>query len=257
MRFKNKVVLVTGATQNTGLEIAALFIQEGAKVIVNGHNDAALKSGEKRLKEKQLTGFSLIAADISNEREVVEMFDQIKKEYGRLDVLVNNACHQGIGYGFDASPDQFFEVIRVNLFGTFLVSQQAVKIMEQQDSGGVIVNLGSNVSTRAIHERTAYVASKGGIDALTRSMATDLGPKGIRVNLVAPGYINTQRWETLAEEVKQRRRKNVPSGEEASGEDVARVVLFLASEDSKAMHGARLLVDGGSSAQHLPVDIDI
>jgi len=257
MRFKNKVVLVTGATQNTGLEIASAFIREGAQVIVNGHNEAAIKIGDERLKERRLSDYCMIAADISHADEVVEMFDQIKKEYGRLDVLVNNACHQGIGYGFDVSPEQFFEVIRVNLYGTFMVSKQAVQLMEQQDAKGVIVNLGSNVSTRAIHDRTAYVASKGGVDALTRSMATDLGSRGIRVNLVAPGYINTQRWDTLSDEIKDRRRMNVPTGKEASGEEIAKVVLFLASEDSGAMNGARLVVDGGSSAQHLPVDIDM
>lgn len=153
-------------------------------------------------------------------------------------------------------PDFFLTVIKTNMLGTFQVSQQAVKIMMQQESRGVIVNLGSNVSMRAIRNRTAYVASKGGVDALTRSMAVDLGPKGIRVNEVAPGYIYTDRWDKLDESVMKRRRLNTPIGKEATADDIAQAVAFLASDASKNIAGERLVVDAGCSAQHMPIDVD-
>ena len=102
----------------------------------------------------------------------------------------------------------------------------------------------------------AYVASKGGIDALTRSMAVDLGPRGIRVNMVAPGYIHTDRWDKLDESLCTRRRNNCPLRPEASAEDIAQAVAFLASDASANICGERLVVDGGCSAQHMPEDAD-
>ena len=130
-------------------------------------------------------------------------------------------------------------------------------MMLKQESRGVIVNLGSNVSTRAIRKRTAYVASKGGLDALTRSMAIDLGPKGIRVNMVAPGYIFTDRWEKISDETRTRRRQNCPIGTEATADDIAQAVAFMASDASRNICGERLVVDAGCSAQHMPVDVDV
>ena len=190
MRFKDKVVLVTGTSRNTGVGIAALFIREGAKVCINSSSAKSTTEGGNFLREMGLNDFMECPADISNTEQVIAMFAKIKEKYGRIDILVNNACNQGIGPVFEEmTPDYFMSVVKVNLLGTFQVSLEAVKMMLQQESRGVIVNLGSNVSLRAIHNRTAYVSSKGGIDALTRSMAIDLGPKGIRVNMVAPGYI--------------------------------------------------------------------
>lgn len=115
-------------------------------------------------------GFVEIPCDISDLKQVEHMFAVIREKFGRLDILVNNACNQGIGAPFEEmEPDFFLTVIKTNMLGTFQVSQQAVKIMMQQESRGVIVNLGSNVSMKGTSNRTAYVASKGGVDALTRS----------------------------------------------------------------------------------------
>jgi NAD(P)-dependent dehydrogenase (short-subunit alcohol dehydrogenase family) len=185
------------------------------------------------------------------------MFTRIKEEFGRIDILVNNAAHLGEAGKFeDVSPDFFLDVLKVNLLGTFQVAQQAVKMMLKQTSKGIIINIGSNVSTQSIHDRTAYVTSKGGIDALTRSMAIDLAPKGIRVNMVAPGYVYSNRWDTLSEEVINRRHANIPLGKEATGKDIAEAVAFLASDSAKNICGERLVLDGGCAAQLLPSDVD-
>lgn len=258
MRFQDKVVLVTGASRNTGVGIAALFIREGAKVCICGSTPASTEQGGRFLRDMGLDGFIEVPCDIGNTDEVRAMFAVIRKTFGRIDIVVNNACNQGIGKPFEEmDPAYFMSVIQTNLLGTFQVSQEAVKMMLQQESRGVIVNLGSNVSTRAIRNRTAYVASKGGLDALTRSMAVDLSPKGIRVNMVAPGYIYTDRWDKLDEVSRTRRRKNCPLGFEASADDIAQAVAFLASDASRNIAGERIVVDAGCSAQHMPVDVDI
>ena len=256
-RFENKVALVTGTSRNTGVAIAALFLREGARVFVCSSTPESTARGAARLREMGLDGFTEVPADIGDPAQVERLFQTIRDTAGRLDILVNNACDQGIGAPFEEmTMDYFLGVVRTNLGGTFLVSRHAVQMMLRQESRGVIVNLGSNVSTRAIRNRTAYVASKGGIDALTRSMAVDLGPKGIRVNEVAPGYIYTDRWDRLDAIVRDRRRRNCPLHQEATGDDIAQAVAFLASDAARNICGERLVVDAGCSAQHMPEDVD-
>ena len=257
MRFSDKVVLVTGASRNTGWGIAARFVAEGATVFVNGTTAEGVARAVAELQSRG--GERLIAApaDLGDPAAVDALFALIRQRTGRLDVLVNNAVLQGVGHSFeDTSLELFEQVLRVNLVGLFHVSRETAKMMIAH-GGGAIVNVGSNVSTRAIRKRSAYVASKGGVDGLTLAMAVDLGPRGIRVNTVAPGYIHTERWDTLSEHDTLRRRANIPLGREASADEVAAAVLFLASDEAAGIHGARLVVDGGCSAQHMPVDCDL
>jgi 3-oxoacyl-[acyl-carrier protein] reductase len=257
MRFSDKVVLVTGASRNTGLGIAAQFATEGATVFVNGTTTEGVGRAVADLHSRGCERLIEAPADLGNAAAVESLFALIRERTGRLDVLVNNAVLQGIGFAFEDTPlEQFEKVLRVNLVGMFHVSREAAKMMIAQGRGA-IVNIGSNVSTRAIRKRSGYVASKGGVDALTLAMAVDLGPRGIRVNTVAPGYIHTQRWETLSEHDTHRRRANVPLGKEASADEIAAAVLFLASDEASNIHGARLVVDGGCSAQHMPYDVDV
>lgn len=256
-RFKGKVIIVTGASRNTGVAIARRFIREGAIVYSSASTEESTRHGAELIRASACGDFKSVACDISDEAQVKALFAKVLDDQGRLDILVNNACNQGIGPKFlDMASDFFLTVVKTNLLGTFQMCREAAKIMAKQESRGVIVNLGSNVSTRAIRNRTAYVASKGGIDALTRSIALDLGPLGIRVNEVAPGYINTNRWDKLDESVKARRRHNCPLRREATGDDIAGAVAFLASEDSGNMTGERIVVDAGCSCQHMPEDVD-
>lgn len=257
MRFQDQFVLVTGAAQHTGLGIAEAFAAEGARVFLNDKSSELVAQALALLRGKGFDGLTGVPGDVSQPDGVAAIFRVIAEQGDRLDVLVNNAAHLGVGPGFLELPLDLFEtVVRVNLVGTFHVSQSAARLMKQR-GGGAIVNLGSNVSTRAIHHRTAYLASKGGVDALTLSMAVDLAPYGIRVNSVAPGYIHTSRWDALPEEHVRRRRANVPLGREATASDIAQAVLFLASSQAANITGTRLVVDGGCSAQHLPPDIDV
>ena len=257
-RFKDKIVLVTGGNRNTGLAIVAKFVEEGARVFMCGSTPGSTAKGAAFLEEHGCKGVRSIPCDVSDPAQVKNLFDVIEKEAGRLDILVNNAAHQGIGKPFvEMDPAYVMEVLGVNVRGGFQVTQQAVnRFFLKQESRGVVVFLSSNTAMRAIRNRTAYCASKGAINSMVRAIALDLGPLGIRVNACAPGYIYTERWDVLPEEKKARRRLNCPLRHEATGRDIANVVAFLASEESGNMTGEIVTCDAGCSCQHMPEDVD-
>ena len=259
--FKDKVVLVTGGCRNTGLEIADRFLREGAEVFVCGSNDESVARGREALAARGHTKFHVIKCDVGQKESVAAMLDEVERTAGRMDVLVSNAANFGIGHGetLDMTEEMLFEVLNVNVGGTFRVVQGVAKrfFMRQErdaytNQRGVVVCVGSNTSERVSRKRLAYCTSKGGLDSMVRSFATDFGPLGIRINMVAPGYIRTDRWEWLSEEVKAKRRSNTLTGMEADGQDVAAAVLFLASSGARAFQGARIVQDSGSSVQLYP-----
>lgn len=256
MRVSNKVALITGSTRHTGYGIAEKFIQEGAVVAVNGRNTADVSEVAKKLRVKYDTKIIECPGSISSEEDVDVMYKKLLQETEKIDILVNNACSLGVGYNFLDTPTSLWDdVIAVNIRGLFLCSQRAARIMADQN-GGAIVNIGSTLGQRAILNRTAYVTTKGAIEAATRAIALDLAPHGIRVNSVLPGYIHTSRWEDLSDDVRSIRRNNVPLGAESTYEDVANAVVFLSSVDAKNITGSSLVVDGGCSAQWLPKSVD-
>ena len=260
-RFEKKVVLVTGGARNTGLEIVDLFVREGAKVYFCGSSEESVANGVKALEARGLTGYRGVKCDVSKREDVERFLDVIEKESGRLDVVVSNAANFGLGQGtsLETNDDQFRSVLEVNVLGGFRLVQLAANrfFMKQErdaytDQRGVVVFVGSNSSERVSRNRITYVASKGAMDSMMKSFAVDLGPKGIRVNMVAPGFIWTSRWEFLTDEIKAQRRSLVPNGHEAQGRDVAEAVAFFASDAARGCQGARLVMDGGSSAQLYP-----
>jgi len=264
-RFADKVVLVTGGNRNTGLWLVKKFVDEGARVFTCARNEKSAADGEKSLGEMGVTGVRMLLCDISKPDQVAAMFDVIEKEAGTLDILVNNAANQGLGHGgpLEMSPEKFNEVFAVNVVGGFQVTQAACNrffMKRPYEVGGpyrgTVVFLSSNTAMRAIRGRTAYCSSKGAINSMVRALALDLSPLGIRVNCCAPGYINTSRWDVLDPAIAARRRANCPLGREASGEDIANVVAFLASDDSGNMAGEIVTCDAGCSCQHMPADVD-
>ena len=258
-RFGNKVVLVTGGNRNTGLMLVKKFVDEGAKVFMCGSSAGSTAEGVETLKSMGVTGVTAQACDVGNRSQVEALLDLIEKEAGRLDILVNNAADQGLGHGgvLDMDPELILKVMGTNVRGGFQVTQAVAKrFFVKQESRGVVVFLSSNTAQRAIRGRVAYCASKGAINSMVRALALDLAPFGIRVNACAPGYINTSRWDTLDPEIAARRRANCPLGREATGEDIANVVAFLASSDSGNMTGEIVTCDAGCSCQHMPADVD-
>lgn len=260
-RFDGKVVLVTGGSRNTGLEIVDHFVREGARVFYCGRSRETVDAGAAELRKRGLDGFVGVVCNVGRKAEVDAMMDVIERAAGRLDIVISNAANLGIGHGetLEMTEDMLLEVLNDNLGGTFRVVQAACNrfFMRQEANPktgqrGVVVCIGSNSSERVSRKRLAYCTSKGGLDAMVKCLAVDLGPLGIRVNLLAPGYIWTTRWNFLPEEVKAKRRANTLIGRESDGQDVARAAAFLASDDARTFQGSRLLMDSGACAQMFP-----
>ncbi len=267
MLLKEKIALVTGSTRNAGFGIARVLASHGAFVFVHGRseNDATdaadklaaeletnpckPKGGDKQnpvgaTGAARGPGFAGLGAELSSLDEIDSMFQRIESVAGRLDVLVNNACHLGLGHSFLETPVSFFEdVLSVNARATFVCAQHAARLMG--DAGGSIINIGSITTRRAIPDRAAYITSKGTVESFTRAAALELGSLGIRVNCVVPGYIHTERTEALTEAERRSMRAAIPLGREAYPDDIGEAVLYFASSASRAVTGASLSVAAG------------
>ena len=248
-----KVVLVTGAGRGIGRAIAERFGGTGAAVAANDIDGEAAAATAEAISQADGTAMA-VQADVSDSAQVAAMVDAVMAEHGRIDVLVNNA---GIVsptlHFFEATEEWWRRIIDVNLTGHFLVSQPVARIMAKQ-GGGSIVNMSSGGATRAHRSFTAYDATKGGIEALTRAMALDLGPYNVRVNALVPGSIDTS---GMAEDARKLRGENVPLGRIGEPLDMAGAALFLASDEAAYITGETLRVDGGMLAQQRSATVDI
>ncbi len=257
MSWKSKTVLVTGAEANTGYATVRRFAVEGAQVFLHAPTLDVAREAACRLKAESGQTVHPVGADFRNPEEIKAMVGKIGTEAHGLDVLVNNAVDLALGYGFLDVPYKFLtDAVAVNFTGLFLCSQLTARLMIQRH-GGTIINIGSITSERVTRNRAVYVATKGAVDTLTRAMAVELGPLGIRVNCVAPGHIYTSRWLNLSEGDVERRRANIPLGRESTPDDIADAVHFLASDQARCITGVRLPVDGGNLAQLHPKHSDV
>lgn len=252
MRLANKVALITGGTSGIGEACAILFAREGAKVAITGRNEtrghavsaSILKMGGQAI---------FIRTDVRHAAECQRAVDDTLRAFGHLDILFNNA---GIFYPqttLECSEEQWDLQIDINLKGTFLMSKAALPAMIEQGSGA-IVNNSSGWGLVGGDKAVAYCASKGGVVLLTKAMAVDHGRQGIRVNCICPGDVDTP---MLPEDAKMRGLdwktylagcQNRPMGRIGTPDEIAKAVLFLASDDSSFMTGAALVVDGGGTA---------
>nr|WHW29172.1 putative short-chain dehydrogenase/reductase familyshort-chain dehydrogenase/reductase family [uncultured bacterium] len=249
----NKVVLVTGGAGGIGRSIAERFAGQGCKVVVNDVNAAAAQDVVDSI---VAAGGSAIAAvaDVSDSAQVAAMFDTLVAEYDHIDVLVNNAgLVSPMLHFFEADEAWWRKIIDVNLTGHFLCSHVAARMMAKA-GGGCIINMSSGGATRAHRAFTAYDATKGGIEALTRAMALDLGPYGIRVNALMPGSIDTSGLDL---DQRKLRGENVPLGRIGEPIDMTGAALFLASDDASYITGDVIKVDGGMLAQQRSATVDI
>ncbi|MBT8240563.1 MAG: SDR family oxidoreductase [Acidimicrobiia bacterium] len=251
--LKDKVVLVTGAGKGIGRAIAERFATVGAKLAVNDVDPDGVDRTVGAITASGGTAMAAVA-DVSDASQVNSMIDAVMAEHGRIDVLVNNAGLVGpMLHFFEADEAWWRKIIDVNLTGHFLVSHPTARIMAKQ-GGGCIINMSSGGATKAHRAFTAYDATKGGIEALTRAMALDLGPYNIRVNALMPGSIDTQGLDL---EARKLRGENVPLGRIGEPRDMTGAALFLASDDAGYITGDVIKVDGGMTAQQRSATVDI
>lgn len=239
-----KVAFVTGATRGIGKAIAIMFAKEGYDIAINYRveNDELedIRKEIEALNVKVLLG----KADVSNFEECQQLVDEIIKEYGKIDVLVNNAGITKDTLLLRMKEEEFRNVIDVNLVGTFNVTKNVIPYMLKAKEGRII-NISSVVGISGNAGQTNYAASKAGIIGFTKSLAKEVGSRNVLVNAVAPGFIETNMTAVLKDEMKENIANQIPLKRMGQVEDVARVVKFLASEDSSYITGQVIHVDGG------------
>jgi len=245
--LKGKKALVTGASRGIGKGIALALATQGADVAINYHSSQ--EEAEKVVSEIKRVGqdsFSL-QADVSNSSQVAKMFAEVKNKWGRLDILVNNAGILKFANFEEISEEDWDKILDVNLKGQFLCAKEAVKLMSQ---GGRIINIASVASGGVgigFNQIAHYTASKGGVVALTENMALELAKKGINVNAIAPGVIETDMTAGMLsdEKAKTDLLARIPKGRVGKPQDIGAAVAFLASSEADYITGTVLYVDGG------------
>ncbi len=252
MRLQNKVALITGGTSGIGEATALLFAREGAKVAIVGRNEERGRAITKKITESGGQAI-FIRTDVSKAEDCKHAVNETLRTSGRLDILFNNAGVFFAQTALECSEKEWDLQIDINLKGTFLMSKYALEPMIAQRSG-VIVNNSSGWGLVGGDKAVAYCASKGGVVLLTKAMAIDHGGQGIRVNCVCPGDVDTPmlpedaRFRGLDWKSYLAGAENRPMGRIGTPEEIAKAVLFLASDDSSFITGAALAVDGGGTA---------
>lgn len=244
MRLEGKVALVTGASRGIGREIAFELAREGASVAVNyaGSEAKALEVVDG-IKAMGRDAFA-IQADVSSSDSVTEMVKETIEHFGKLDILVNNAGITKDNLLMRMKESEWDDVININLKGVFLCTKAVTRQMMKQRSGRII-NISSIVGVSGNPGQANYVAAKSGVIGLTKTTAKELSSRGITVNAIAPGFITTDMTDKLNEDVKSEMLKQIPLARFGEPKDIARTVIFLASEDGAYMTGQTLHVDGG------------
>lgn len=233
MRLKNKICIVTGAAQGIGAATVAKFADEGAIVIGCDTRAQPIAGAAKTF-----------AVDVTDRNQVDAMVAAVKEEFGRIDVLVNNAGITKDARLVKMTQQQFDAVIDVNLRGVFHCAQAVAETMLAQGSG-VILNASSVVGIYGNFGQTNYAAAKFGVIGFTKTWSRELGPKGVRVNAVAPGFVDTPILSTIPDKVLQHMKDQVPLGRLARASEIANVYAFLASDEASYINGAVIEVSGG------------
>ena len=241
LSLSEKVAVITGGARGIGKETAKKFLQEGAKVVICDFDEVA---GLATLDELGKDRLSFVKVDVTNTEQVNKMVKTTIDTYGRIDILVNNAGITRDGLLTKMDDAAWEKVVSVNLTGVYKCTRAVIPVMIEQKSG-VILNASSVVGIYGNIGQSNYVASKAGVIGLTKGWAKEFGPKGIRVNAVAPGFIETDMIAEVPEKILDLMKEKTPLKKLGKPNDIASAYLFLASDDANYINGAILSVDGG------------
>src|ERR1700693_3915478 len=241
--LKDKVALVTGASQGIGRETALALAEAGAKVAVAARNEEKLAAVVQDLAGTGGEAFA-VKMDVAEAEQIKAGFKAVVEKFGRLDILVNNAAITRDGLAMRMKAEDWEAVIRTNLTGAHLCIQQALPVMMKARAGRII-NISSVVAQSGNAGQANYVAAKAGLVGLTKAIAIEISSRNITVNAVAPGFIATPMTDVLSDAVKEELKKRIPLGRMGSGRDVAAAIVFLASDEAGYITGHVLDVNGG------------
>jgi len=246
-KLKNKVAVVTGASKGIGASIAKHFAAEGAKVVVNY---ASSKEGADSVVKEIIDNGGIaisVQADVSKEADVIRLFEKTKKTFGTLDVLVNNAVFQQFLPIEQASVEAFHQHFNVNVLGSILTIRASLKLFG--DKGGNIINISSGASKSPMAGVSLYSATKAALDAITISLSKELGAKNVRINSILPGATETEgatsAGVTAGSDYEKMFVANTPLGRRGQPQDIAKVAVFIASDDAAWITGEQISVSGG------------
>lgn len=244
--FKGKVVLVTGSSTGIGKEIAKSFASAGASVLINSRHESRARDCANEIISEGFEAEAM-AADVTSSSELSKMVHRIKEQYGKIDVLVNNAGRWLVKPSFEVTEEDWDGILDLNLKAAFFCCQKVGQLMREK-GGGSIINIASIMGETFIPMRAVYGPAKAGLIAMTRILASEWGPYNIRVNAVGPGFVLTEPFQKICQEGKELWpgvKERTPLGTYITMGDVAEAALFLASEKAKKITGQTLFVDGG------------
>jgi 3-oxoacyl-[acyl-carrier protein] reductase len=242
MLLKDKRVFVTGGSRGIGKAIVMACLSEGAHVSYLSTRESSFHGEMEEAAKKAGTSLKWYQGNVTDEEGIVKILDEVTKE--GLDVVVNNAGIERDGLVFRMGTEQWQQVIDVNLTGAFIVAREASRFMIRQRSGSII-NMASVIGLMGNAGQTNYAASKAGLIGFTKALAKETAKRGVRVNAIAPGFIKTDMTEKLKDDIKESIKAQIPMDKLGEPEDIAKAVLFLASEMSSYVTGQVLTVDGG------------
>ena len=240
----SKVVLVTGGSRGIGRQVAIQLAKEGYRLLINYNKSQKEAQETCRFLREEGYQVEIFKADVSKQDQVKAMFDFCMDRFGSIDVLVNNSGISYEGLITDMDEEDWDRIIDTNLKSVFLCSKEALKHMISNHSGKII-NISSMWGQVGASCEVAYSASKAGMIALAKSVAQEMGPKGVRANAIAPGFIDTAMTQQLSEEIRKEWTSKIPLRRGGTTEDIANTALYLASDLSSYVSGQVIQVDGG------------
>ncbi len=244
MRLKNKIAIVTGGAAGIGLATVKAFVREGATVIMWDMSDKGSAVAAEMTKAGNKVSFAKIST--ADKAAVLKATDDVKKQFGRIDILINNAGITKDRTLLKMSQEEWDGVIAVNLTGVFNCTQAVAPIMKEQMYGR-IVSASSNVAIRGNYGQTNYVAAKAAIIGMVKVWALELGKFGITANCIAPGFIKTAMTDAIPEDVRKQMISHIPAGRWGEPDDIANGYVFLASDEASFINGICLTIDGGAA----------